>query len=466
MSTADSRVALDLSLDWVVLAYTVAIALLTVLFFGTVPAFRAMQVPPIEALKANGADSVRAAGAFGRLRVRDAASGGLVVAQVAVSLVLMTGAGLFVRTFERLAAVPLGFDPARVLVVNVDTSRATTDAAARLGYHDRLVDEVRGVSGVAGAAASMWTPLSGGGAGLIRNASGRTVDSERVLTNFITPSWFAVYGIDITAGRDFDDRDTANALPVAIVNQAFARRFLPGREPVGERVRSMGRTHRTTAERTIVGVAADAAFSGSLRDGAPAMMYVPLAQSAGLTPPGNSSIRISVRSGTATWTDLPRKVGPALTAFDRDLAFSFRGLPDYLNASLAQERLIATMSGFFGALALLLAAVGLYGVTAYTASRRGSELGVRMALGAPRSAVIGLVLRQTLALTAIGIVLGLGGAAAASRSVEALLFGITPLDPATFAAVAVIFAAVAGVAAFVPAFRASRADPLVSLRCE
>jgi len=195
-------------------------------------------------------------------------------------------------------------------------------------------------------------------------------------------------------------------------------------------------------------------------------MYVPLAQSAGLTPPGNSSIRISVRSGTASWTALPRNIGTALTAFDRDLAFTFRGLPEYLNASLAQERLIATMSGFFGALALLLAAVGLYGVTAYTASRRGSELGVRMALGAPRSAVIGLVLRQTLALTAIGIVLGLGGAAAASRSVEALLFGITPLDPATFAAVAVIFAAVAGLAAFVPAFRASRADPLVSLRCE
>ncbi len=452
LSTTESRVALDLSLDWAVLAYTAAVALVTVTFFGTVPSLRATRVAPIEALKTHGANAGD--------RLSGGVSSRLVVVQVACSLVLLAAAGLLVRTFDQLARVPLGFDPDRVLIVDVDITRARVDPTARLAYFDRLVDVVAGAPGVAHAAASMWTPLSGGGANLIQDASGRTVDSDLVVTNFVTPAWFDVYGIGIRAGRDFDERDAANALPVAIVNETFVRRFLPGRQATGEAVEAMG------GWRTIVGIAADAAFARSLRDGVPPMMYVPLAQSAGPGPLGATSIRVSIRSSSGTPASSTRGVMTALTGIDQDLAFSFRPLADYIDEALAQDRLVAMLSAFFGGLALLLAAIGLYGVAAYTATRRRREIAIRLALGAQRSAVVGLVVRRGLGLTAAGVVLGLVAAAAVTRYLEALLFGVTPLDLLTFVGVSLLFAAVAAVASYMPARRASQADPMIALRAE
>jgi predicted permease len=459
LSTAESPVTLDLSFDWVVLAYTSAVTVATVMFFGTVPALRATRIAPIDALKAHGVNAGPGGGGLAHSKLAKGGSNSLVIAQVAFSLVLMAAAGLLIRTFDQLASVPLGFDPDSVLVIDVDTARARVDPAARFAYYDRLVDAVLSAPGVTHAAASIWTPLSGGG--YVQDAQGRAVFTERVVTNFVTPAWFDVYGIGVRAGRDFDQRDAVTTLPVAIVNETFVRRFLAGRDAIGETVEGMGSTRRT-----VIGVAADAVFGRSLRDATPSMMYVPLAQSAGLERLADTGIRISVRSTSEQPGSLARSIGTALTAINRDLTFSFRPLADYVDAALARERLVAMLSGFFGVLALLLAALGVYGVTSCGVSRRRTEIGIRMALGAQRADVIRMVLRQSLVMTAAGIVLGLAGAAAVTQYLEAMLFGLTPLDPSTFIAVSVIFALVATLASYMPARRASHADPLVALRAE
>ena len=217
--------------------------------------------------------------------------------------------------------------------------------------------------------------------------------------------------------------------------------------------------------RTVVGVVGDAVY-GSLRDAAPPTVYVPLAQSIGLTPPGRTTVIISARPVAGSAASLAPSIAAALTATDRDLTFSFRPLADQVSGLLIQERLLAMLSGFFGGLALLLAGLGLYGVTSHAVNRRRAEIGIRMALGAHRADVIRLVLRQGMILTAIGIVCGLAGAAALAQYLEAMLFGLMPLDPATFVAVSLTFALVSAAASYVPARRATKVDPMVALRCE
>lgn len=222
---------------------------------------------------------------------------------------------------------------------------------------------------------------------------------------------------------------------------------------------------QSNAKRTVVGVVTDAVFGRSLRDTPPPMIYVPLAQSEGLGRVVDTSIRISVRT-TSDSSSVVRSVATALTAVSRDLTFSFQPLGDSVDAALARERLIASLSAFFGGLAVFLAVIGLYGMTAYTVTRRRTEIAIRMALGAQRSEVIGLVLRRGLALTAIGIGVGIAIAAAVTRYIEGLLFDVTPVDPATFLGVSVIFVAVAALASYMPARRASKVDPVVALRAE
>ena len=293
----------------------------------------------------------------------------------------------------------------------------------------------------------------------MQDAQGRAVDSGRVVTNAVTSTWFDVYGTAVRSGRDFDSRDGAHSLPVAIVNETFARKFLAGRSAIGETVEGVGNTRRT-----VVAVVADAVFGRSLRDAAPPMMYVPLSQSAGLTV-ADAAIRISVRSNSELGS-ISRSIATALTNVSRDLTFSFQPLADSLDAALAQERLVAMLSGFFGAVAVFLAVIGLYGLAAYTATQRRTEIAIRMALGAQRSEVIGLVLRRGLALTATGVAVGLTIAAAVTQYVKSLLFGVTPVDPATFLGVSVMFVVVAALASYIPARRASNADPMVALRAE
>jgi predicted permease len=451
LSTPVQQIALDLSFDWRVMAFTAAVALMTAGIFGTVPAFRSTRIAPLDVLKVRAQpDSSSATGTRGLATV----SSSLVIFQIALSLTLVICAALLVRSFARLSSVPLGFDPDRVLVVNVDTERVRTDAAGRMRLFYGILDAVRAVPDVAHAGGSIWTPVDGGM---------RMGDSQnRIAFNFITPGWFAAYGTALRAGRDFTVRDTAGSPPVVIVNDAFVRAFMPGRTPVGETIPHP--RSRPEVLRTVVGVVDDAVFD-SQREGIQPIVYLPVAQSGG-GPSGRTAISLGVRPALGAPVQLARSVGAAVRGVDRDLSFSFSLSEDHVLASVRQERLVAILSGFFGALALVIAALGLYGVTSYTVNRRVTEIGIRRALGAQRAHVLGLVLGQSLTLTGVGIGFGVAGAAAVTRALRGLLFGLTPLDPATFIGVAALFALVAALAALLPAHRATRVDPLVALRNE
>lgn len=452
LSTPVDRIMLDLSLDWRVLTFTAVVAVATAGIFGMVPAWRATRGAPMDVLKMQGRASSQDTAGAGRVFTL---SSGLVIVQIALSLALVITAALFVRSFERLSHVPLGFDADRVLVVNVDMQRARTNPTDRTLLYQRIVEAVASVPGVAHAGGSIWTPVDGGM---------RMGDSEsRVEFNFVTPGWFAAYGTAVRSGRDFIGSDTAGAPPVVVVNEAFARVLMPGRFPVGETI-PYPRSREGEVQRTIVGIVGDAVFD-SQREGIQPIVYLPVAQ-AGIEPASLTEISVGVRPAAGSPMQMARSVGAAIIGVDPGLSFTFRLMTDHVDGSVRGERVVAVLSELFGALALVIAALGLYGVTSYTVNRRVPEIGIRMALGAQRTQVFGLVLGHSLTLTSVGIALGLAGATATTRYVRGMLFDITPLDPSTFAAVAVMFAIVAAVAAAIPAHRATKVDPLVALRAD
>ena len=460
LSTSVTRVALDLSLDWRVLAFTFAVTAATAVLFGTAPAFRAARVAPINALKEQGRGTLGDA--------RTGLSSGLVVAQVALSMVLIVAAGLLVGTFQRLATLPLGFDTDRVLIVNVDVSRAPVDPATRIPFFHQLVAAVGAVPGVARAGGSMATPVAGGGMLGFVDLPGAPPpqpepgpvpfwNSRTIMLNQITPGWLATYGTAVLAGRDIDERDTQGGLPVALVNEAYARKFLSNRNPVGEEVKFV-----EASPKTIVGVVSDAAYI-SVRDGIRPTVYVPLAQR-DAADRGPTNFSVSVRSSAGAPALLAPRVAAALMAVDRNLTFTFRPLQDRVDASLTQERVVALLSGFFGLLALLLAALGLYGVTSYAVARRRAEIGIRMALGAEPAGVRRLVLVRVFMLVALGVILGTAVSVLSSQFIASLLYDLHPRDTVTLVSAAVTLAAVGAIAGWLPAFRASRIDPAQVLR--
>ncbi len=441
LSRLDTRVVLNLIPDGRVLAFTVATTIVTALIFGVAPALRATNVTPVSALR--GPAGSRPASESGAR-----ATSTFLIAQVALSLVLSVAAALLVATFSRLLHVPLGFDSERVLIATVDTSATAIDPADRVRFGEQLVAAVRRVPGVASAAWSSDTPLSKA------SQSPVMLKAERV-QNAVSPGWFAAYGTRLRSGRDFTSEDGPGAPPVAIVNEAFARKYFVGRNALGE----------TIEGKTIVGIVEDAVYS-TVRGGVRPTLYSPLAQAGNTGPSRRGDVLISVRAASGRPAMLTRDVSAALTAVDPRLVFSYTPLQEFVDASVAEDRIVAGLAGLFGALAILLTALGLYGVTSYTVSRRQFEMGIRMALGATRSHVLGLILARSLVLTSIGVLLGLAGCIATTRYLEALLFGVAPMDTATVGAVAVVLIAVATVAALVPAVHATRIDPLVALRTE
>jgi predicted permease len=358
-----------------------------------------------------------------------------------------------------------------VLLVNVNIARTRVGAGDRVAFFDRLVNEAANVPGVGKAAASMITPV--GAYGLVEMLrlsdspaqfeamrNGRMADNA-CYANFVTPGFFATYGTPIKAGRDFDGRDGKGAPAAIIVNEAFARKFLNGRSPIGTAV-AFERFRAAPLLKTVVGVVGDATYLG-LRESPSPVVYSPLAQ---LDFPGPipAEMTLSVRASAGSPMLLARGVASALTTADPDLVFAFRPLTDQVSASLTQERVIAMLAGFFGVLALLLAALGLYGVTAYAVSRRRTEIGIRIALGAARAGVVRLVLGRVTMLVCAGLLLGTGVSVWASRLAASLLYGVDARDPLTLVGAAVILAAVGALAGWLPAWRASRIDPAVVLR--
>jgi predicted permease len=451
--TGPSPVFLDLALDLRVLAFTAAVAIAAALLFGTAPALRASRVEPIDALREQGRSTAG---------TRVGLATGFVVAQVALSLVLLAGAGLFLRTLANLATKDLGFDPRGVLVVNINAPLAQADRVTSFESAQRAVAALPGVEGAAMAAI---TPVSGEAWDMAVDVIGEAPlppGQTHVSGNAVAPGWFSVYKTPVLAGRDFTDADQVAPRPVTIVNRAFAHKFLNGANPVGHIVRQAEVVpNRTPMEWEIVGMVADASYE-SLRAPLPPMMYGTFAQYTQLDQP--SDVFLSVRSAAASPMALARSVEAAIAEVNPGLALTFRSLPDVVNASIMPERLLAGVLGLFGTLGLLLAALGLYGVTASTVNRRRGEIAIRMALGASPDDVVRLVFTRVSILVGAGVTVGAAASVWLSRFVAPLLYGLGPRDPLTLGAAALTLATIGALAGWLPAFRASRIDPAEVLR--
>ncbi len=384
---------LDLSLNWNVVTFTIGAAVVTVLLFGVAPARRTFAMRPVGTLK-------EGRGGLGDARTRLSSS--LVVAQLALSVVLLVAAGLFLRTFASLVTLPLGFDSERVLVATVTAERAPGDPSQRVPLFERALDAVLALPNVADAAASLVSPVEGRSLENQITVSGALPERDPgVLVNMVSPSWFRALGIDLIAGRHFTDADRPGVPSVAIVNEAFARRFFDGSSPLGQAIGGLPVDPRAVP---IVGVTSDAVYS-SLRDGVLPTVYLPFAQS---REPGVFGLMsLSIRASTGSWATLTRSVTAALNTVNPDLSWTFRPLDEQIDASITQERITGVLSGFFGALALLLAGLGLYGVTSYGVVRRKGEIGIRVALGATPGNVVRLVLSRVALLVGIGAFAGL-----------------------------------------------------------
>jgi predicted permease len=459
LSTSLSPVFVDVSIDGRVLAFTVAILFGTTLMFGTRPAWRATRVPPIDAMRRH---------VYASAVSRHAPlSSGLVVAQVAVSLMIIVAAGLLGQMFARLSHARLGFEADRLLSVMV--TAPTVAAADRNPFYHRLVSAAAGAPGVAHAGGSRNPPLTQFYEPqriAVTSTTGelpRAVELDAIFVD-ITPGWLATYGLPIRAGRDIDAHDTLKTSAVMLVNEAFTRRFASDQNLVGSTVTLLVRDvygNTLPMTRTIVGVTGDAVY-GALRQPIPPTIYYPLAQVDG--PIGLAYFFIAMRSISGSPETWAGGVTAALTAVNPNVRLRFLPVVTQVRDALAQDRVVATLASFFAGLALLLAALGLYGVTAYAVARQRSEIGIRMALGATPLAVVRLALSRVATLVALGIAVGTVASLCLSRFVAVLLYGVAPRDPATLAGAIVVLVSVAALAAWFPARRASRIDPAAVLR--
>lgn len=455
LSTWESDVSLELALDWRVLGFSVALAGAAAMIAGVAPALGIGGVGAIEALK----DAGRGMAGDRRFALR----GTLVVAQVAVSLMLVTAAGLFIRSFATLNQLPLGFVPEPLLIAELDLLASDAPIEQRGAHAERLRAAAAAVPGVQAASLSRVSLLTGGGW-----ASNRvTVDdrpmpvedrsASRLWRNAMSPGWFDTMGTPLVSGRDFTDADRVGAPLVAIVNQAFVRRYQLGRQPIGRTVRIGVPTGERRYE--IVGLVGDSAYT-SPRDGMMATMYVPLAQ----VQPLGETIILTIHAGRGQRAAVERDVAAALARADPAVAFVFRTFDQFIDATVTQERLIALLSSFFGGLALLLAGTGLYGLVAQAVRARQAEIGLRLALGAQPRGIMQLVFHRVSVLVVAGLAVGLIGSFWAAQFLRPLLFHVDSRDPATFAAAAGVLVAAGLLAAWLPARRAARLDPAIVLR--
>jgi len=456
LASWNSTVFLDLSFDWRVLGFTLTVAAVTTILFGLVPALAVSSVAPNEALKEQG----RGVSHDRRFGFRNA----LVVLQVALSLTLVVAAGLFARTFHTLTTRHTGLTGDPVLLVNANV-RASTGSeqpqAQRRALYEQLRQAAASVPGVSVAATSFTTPLSNASwnTPVVTPASASLGERERMSwVNAVSPGWFEAYGIRLVRGRDFQDGDRFGGPPRAIVNRAFANRFFDGADPVGQRF-TTEEAKGESAPFEIVGLVEDAVYR-SLRAEMMPTMYIPIDQ----WDRPSGTVSMSVRLAGHAPPGVVGSIALALGRVDPQATLTIRSLSDQIAGTVTQERLVARMALFFGGLALLLAGLGLYGVTAYGVNRRRVEIGIRMALGADAGGVVRLVLRRVVVLVLAGVAIGAALSWWAAQFVATLLYGLQPRDPGTFAGAAAILAAIGLVAGWLPARRAARIDPTTVLR--
>jgi putative ABC transport system permease protein len=451
IGTGVNAVFLDLTPDWRVLGFTAGVAALTCLLFGLAPALRATRIELSAVMKATGRGLVSSRG----FTLRRA----LVVIQVALSLVLVASALLFTRSLNKLLTVDAGFNQENLLVARVGFRRLNIAPERRIEFTSQLLERLKAVPGVQAAAETDTVPLTGGGRGNAVWMEGKPDNKIDVSFNRVGIDYFQTIQLPVRSGREFNSHDALGSPKVAIVSETFAR-MMRETNLVGRRV--VVETTPTEPETTyeIVGIARDAKFE-ELKEQLIPVMYLPSLQD----PQPAAGKQFLIRSNLPQ-AEITASVNRALNEVNPGLDTRYEWFRTMVQGSMLRERLMATLSGFFGVLALLLATIGLYGILSYGVASRTNEIGIRIALGANTREVVRLILREALLLVAIGIVAGIPAVLVVARFAETLLFDLSPTDPLSLTLAGLVMLAVAILAAYLPARRATRIDPLVALRYE
>jgi putative ABC transport system permease protein len=455
LSTPGNPIFVGLALDWRTLGFTAALAILTCMLFGLAPALGATRQSPAAVMRAGGRGMTAGRQRFGLRRA-------LVSTQVALSLVLLVGALLFVRSLQGLLNVDAGFQAEGVMSVDIDFSRAQYPVARRQGVFRELHDRFASRPGVISVAQVYFTPVSGSGWNDDIGPDGSVAAGslKDTLFNRVSPGYFRTMGVRLLAGRDFDGHDNLDSPKVAIVNEVFAKKFLGGVNPVGHTFNLEAAAGKPETLYQIVGMMRNTKYY-ELREDFRPVAFLPMAQDPEPGPGGTFVLRVAGSPGAVM-----SEVKAAAAEVNPIMSLEFHSLSRQLQDSLLRERLMATLSGAFALLAGMLATLGLYGVISYMVARRQNEIGVRMALGADRARVVRLVLREAVWLLAVGLVFGIAITLAAGRFASTLLFGLKPYDPVSMVAGVALLVIVALAASYFPALRAARLDPMTALRDE
>ncbi|HEY7112594.1 MAG TPA: ABC transporter permease [Thermoanaerobaculia bacterium] len=450
LATYSARWFVNLAPDWRLFAFTAGLAALTALLFGLLPAIQAAGTRPNEALKSGGRGVTGGAGGLASRRA-------LVVCQVSLSLVLLVGALLFVRTLRNLLTLDPGFRRTQILAVSVDFWPLRLAEPARVPFKHELLERVRAIPGVEAASTAWVVPSSGDGWN--ENVSVEGSGAQRQTANFnrVSGGYFRTMGTPLLAGRDFREADRAGSEPVAIVTETFVRKFLNGASPIGRSIRIDG-AGRPDRHLRVVGLVKDSKYYDLREDFTP-IIFVPDAQDDDFFQATNLLIRSPLRMDSVT-----ASVKNALTRWSPELVLGFQSHERMVREGLIRERLMASLSAFFGFLAALLATIGLYGVVSFMVVKRRNEIGVRMAMGADRGDIVRMVLREAGALFGVGLAIGAVLAVAAAHAAKSLFFGLRPTDPVTLLMAVGALAAVAAAASVLPARRAASLDPVTALR--
>ncbi len=452
LRTVNDPIPLDLSMDWRVFAFAAVLGMVTCVLFGLTAARRSAYTNPGVALKS---DTRSGAG-----RERFSLQRALVTLQIAASLVLIVGALLLVQTFRNLVTLDPGFHTEGVLTAFVNYARLGLPAERRQPFMQEFLDRLEALPEVESVATTTNIPLFGSSWTMGVRVAGAAAEHPSKIT-FVSPGYFRTMRIPLLRGREFTIRDAKGSAGVAIVNQTFIQQFLNGVDPIGQVFQTGQEPGYPAASYQIVGIVPDTKYS-RLREEIRPIAFVPAAQHP--SPRDGAAIVIRAAGATAVVPEAVRRL-----AADVDSRIALAGISDYetqIRETLVQERLMAALSGFFGQLAMVIAAIGLYGLISYIVSTRYHELGIRVALGATRANVLGLVLRQSLTLVAFGLLIGVPAALLVTRWMTSLVFGVGPRDIRTIAAAVVSLAVVAIGAALIPARRAASVDPIVALRVE
>ena len=454
LSTRENQVFLNLDPDWRVFTFTAGIAALATILFGLIPALRATRTAPGEAMKTGSRSFTADRQRLGLRRV-------LVVAQVAFSLVLLVGALLFTRSLRNLLTVDLGFERSGILITDLDVTQLHLSPERRGAFERELMEKIRSSPGVESAAEAYVVPTSGNSSNHILWMDGSdAAQAGSAWFNWVSPGYFKTMGTPQLAGRDFTDADAPTSPKVAIVNEAFVHQFAGGSNPVGKKLWQRAELGEPQIGYEIVGIVKDTKYHDLREDFAP-LVYVPIAQYGKQDPYDQVLIR-----SHAPLADLVSRTKQEVAQINPEISIKFDTVENMLHDELQGERLMATLSGFFGVLAGLLSTLGLYGVMSYAVLRRTNEIGIRMTLGAGRGQILGMIIRESGVLLAIGLGVGIPLSLAGSRAASSMLFGLKAYDPLTLALAATLLAAIAVAASCLPARRATKVDPMVALRYE